>query len=202
MNILLLFLVFALVFYYDYSLYPNVTTIIDSTSLFLPTPILIRSVYPPKRINYWKANQYAYASFHGSLPDDEITQCNDICGSVMPLLFISFLVRREHGVLWWSLQYASPLQTHCEEQSVEGRDEWEANLHRHDQVQVMAATHCFLLKCKWWLKSKWFMHRISRLLQKEQGLTLCGLCEEGRLFLLPTVLYVRFQFHQSTVSTI
>ena len=84
MNILLLFLLFALVFYYDYSLYPNVTTVIDSTSLFLLVPFLIRSVYPPKRINYWKANQYAYASFHGSLPDDEITQCNDICGSVIP----------------------------------------------------------------------------------------------------------------------
>ena len=99
MNILLLFLLFALVFYYDYSLYPNVTTTIDSTSLFLLVPFLIRSVYPPKRINYWKANQYAYASFHGSLPDDEITQCNDICGSVNPYTIV--LIPSAQGV--WSV---------------------------------------------------------------------------------------------------
>ena len=88
MSVIILLFLFTLVFYYDYSLYPSVTTVIDSTSLFLLVPILIRSVYPPKRINYWKANQYAYASFHGSLPDDEITQCNDICGSVIPYTIV------------------------------------------------------------------------------------------------------------------
>lgn len=106
MNILLLFLVFALVFYYDYSLYPNVTTVIDSTSLFLLVPFLIRSVYPPKRINYWKANQYAYASFHGSLPDDEITQCNDICGSVIP--FPVYLIPSAQGA--WSVVMESTIR--------------------------------------------------------------------------------------------
>ena len=106
MNILLLFLVFALVFYYEYSLYPNVTTVIDSTSLFLSAPFLIRSVYPPKRINYWKANQYAYASFHGSLPDDEITQCNDICGSVIPYTIV--LIPSAQGV--WSAVMESTIR--------------------------------------------------------------------------------------------
>ena len=89
MSVLTLLILFTLVFYYDYSLYPSVSRVIASSSLFLLAPFLIRSVYPPKRINYWKANQYAYASFHGSLPDDEITQCNDICGSVMPLYCLS-----------------------------------------------------------------------------------------------------------------
>ena len=92
-------LLFALVFYYDYSLYPNVSRVIDSTSLFLSAPFLIRSVYPPKKINYWKANQYAYTSFHGSLPDDEITQCNDICGSVIP--FPVYLIPSAQGA--WSV---------------------------------------------------------------------------------------------------
>ena len=106
MNILLLFLVFALVFYYDYSLYPYVTTVIDSTSLFLPAPVLIHSIYPPKRINYWKANQYAHASFHGSLPDDEITQCNDICGSVIPYTIV--LIPSAQGV--WSAVMESTIR--------------------------------------------------------------------------------------------
>lgn len=104
MNILL-FLVFALVFYYDYSLYPNVSRVIDSTSLFLLAPFLIRRVYPPKRI-YWKANQYAYASFHGSLPDDEITQCNDICGSVIPYTIV--LIPSAQGV--WSAVMESTIR--------------------------------------------------------------------------------------------
>lgn len=99
MSVIILLFLFTLVFYYDYSLYPNVTTTIDSTSLFLTAPFLIRSVYPPKRINYWKANQYAHASFHGSLPDDEITQCNDICGSVMP--FPVYLIPSAQGA--WSV---------------------------------------------------------------------------------------------------
>ena len=106
MNVLLPFILFTLVFYYDYSLYPNVTTVIDSTSLFLLVPFLIRSVYPPKRINYWKANQYAYASFHGSLPDDEITQCNDICGSVIPYTIV--LIPSAQGV--WSVVMESTIR--------------------------------------------------------------------------------------------
>lgn len=106
MNVLLPFILFTLVFYYDYSLYPNVTTVIDSTSLFLSVPFLIRSVYPPKRINYWKASKYAYASFHGSLPDDEITQCNDICGSVIPYTIV--LIPSAQGV--WSAVMESTIR--------------------------------------------------------------------------------------------
>lgn len=99
MSVLTLLILFTLVFYYDYSLYPSVSRVIASSSLFLLAPFLIRSVYPPKRINYWKANQYAYTSFHGSLPDDEITQCNDICGSVIP--FHVYLIPSAQGA--WSV---------------------------------------------------------------------------------------------------
>ena len=63
-------------------------------------------IYPPKRINYWKANQYAYASFHGSLPDDEITQCNDICGSVIPYTIV--LTPSAQGV--WSAVMESTIR--------------------------------------------------------------------------------------------
>ena len=46
MNILLLFLVFSLVFLYDYSLYPNVTAVIDSTSPLLLAPSFVVSIHP------------------------------------------------------------------------------------------------------------------------------------------------------------